>query len=101
MRKTKNIAFYRLFPGVTMRVNNVQTISHVIGVGVFTFLDGNFSTICGHCVRYLHNNYGHNIYVVFDGYKTDGTNSLKRTRRSKKKSSNDIIFDKNMPLKIG
>jgi len=49
---------------------------------------------------YINYNYGHNIYVVFDGYKKNSTKSMERMYRSKRNACNDMIFDKSMPLKI-
>lgn len=63
-------------------------------------LEQNFRTICNHYVRYLKNNYGSNIFVVFDGYTGECTKSAERYRRSLKNASTDLIFEEYMPLKI-
>ena len=47
------------------------------------------------------NNYGNNVFVVFDGYRNiNCTKSAKRYCRSLKNASRDLIFDQNMHLKI-
>lgn len=64
-------------------------------------LDEKFETLCNHYIRYLRNNYGNNVIVVFDGYRNiNCTKSAERYRRSLKNASTDLIFDENMPLKI-
>ena len=69
IRKTKKSAFYDLIAEITVNVNDVQKFSYVIdGMLIHRCkwqLNENFGTFCEHYVRYLHKNYGCNIYVVF------------------------------------
>lgn len=81
MRKTKKTAFYDLFPEVMINVNK-QKFSYVINKEMLLHrckwqLDENFGTICECYVRYVHNNYGHNLYVVFDVYQKKAQNLRK------------------------
>ena len=64
-------------------------------------LEEKFETIYDHYIRYLRNNYGNNVFVVFDGFRnTNYTKLAERYCRSLKKVSTDLIFEENMPLKI-
>lgn len=60
-----------------------------------------FGSICKQYVTYVRNHYGSTVIVVFDGYPSDlnqrGTKSSERFRRSKIKTSVDIIFDDSTP----
>ena len=51
------------------------------------------------CVRYLPNNYGTNIKVVFDGYNNNATKGSERNRRYIGNISIDYLFDEEMRLK--
>lgn len=106
MRKTKKATFYELFPELSINVNDIEKFTYVIDGGMLLHrckwqLEEKFGTICEHYVRYLKNNYGRNVYVVFDGYNKDCTKSIERLRRSQKNASTDFIFDEIMLLKIG
>lgn len=74
IRKTKKSTLYELFPEVAITINGAHDCNYVIDGGMLLHrckwqLDEKIDEICNHYVRYLNNNYGRNVYVVFDGYK--------------------------------
>lgn len=106
MRKTTKSSFYDLFTQLNISVNDNNIFSYAIDGGMLLHrckwqLDEKFETICNHYIRYLKNNYGNNVFVVFDGYRNiNCTKSAERYRRSLKNASTHLIFDENMHLKI-
>lgn len=74
IRKTTKATFYDLFPEVSVDVNDVQKFSYI--------MDG--MMLLHRCKWHLEETYGHNIYVVFDGYNKNCTKLVERMRRCKK-----------------
>ena len=57
-----------------------------------------FSNVFQQYIKYLRNNYGINVKVVFEGYNNDGTKASERNRRYTGTTSIDNLFEEDMPL---
>ena len=103
MRKTTKSSLYDIFQQSKPNVNDVNNFFYIIDGGMLLHRlnwDQNqkFSSICQNYIKYLRNNYGTNVKVVFDGYNTDGTKASERNRRYVGNASIDYLFDDDMSL---
>lgn len=103
MRKTTKSKLYDIFIECKTDVNDVTKFFYIIDGGMLLHRlkwekNQKNSAICHQYVRYLRNNYGTNIKVVFDGCNNDGTKASERNRRYMGDTSINYLFEEDMPL---
>ncbi|KAF2891864.1 hypothetical protein ILUMI_14300 [Ignelater luminosus] len=85
-----------------MYVNDVTKFFYIIDGGMLLHRlkwekNEKFTHICQRYTRYLRNNYGTGVKVVFDGYNNDGTKASERSHRYITPDDKEMFFLK--PLK--
>lgn len=103
MRKTTKSTLYDIFVQCETDVHDVTKFFYIIDGGMLLHRlkwekNKKFIDICQQYIRYVRNNYGTNVKVVFDGYNYDGTKASERNRRNISNISIDYLFEEDMPL---
>lgn len=103
MRKTTKSTLYDIFEQCETDVNDVTKFFYIIDGGMLLHRlkwekNQKFIDIFQQYIRYLRNNYGTNVKIVFDGYNNDGTKASERNRRYISNTSIDYFFEEDMPL---
>lgn len=107
MRKTKKSAVFELLETVSKELVKTSESAYVIDGGMLLHRvcwsqNESMQTIMDKYIKYLKNNFGNNITVVFDGYSFNATStkSAERMRRSTNSTSTDILFTENMIITV-
>lgn len=109
VRKTPKSKLYTMFKPVAISHDegSMDKCYYVIDGGFLLHkvvwpIDSTYDDICESYVKYIRENYGHYVWVVFDGYNIDnvGTKSYERYTRGVKKCGAAVAFERNMATTI-